>query len=146
MRRVILVLFSPIIITSIAGRGGAGRCQTFYFLLGDFFPVQQTASGIGHRLIKYCSEVPGTSSFFVFSGRQPKRTLNVRNNNKNNNVYYHIILTVTVLVLALLLLVERNSYILRSSVLGSSNRASLNYPEFRVCFARDSSVRVPQLN
>ena len=31
------------------GGGGAGRCQTFFFF---FFPVQQTTSGIGHR-VKY---------------------------------------------------------------------------------------------
>ena len=43
-----------ILITSSVGRGGGVRCQIFYF----FPPVQQTTSGICHRVIKT------TSSFF----------------------------------------------------------------------------------
>ena len=44
----------PFIFSERAARGGGGgggmRCQTFSFSV--FFPVQQTTSGIGHR-VKY---------------------------------------------------------------------------------------------
>ena len=52
-----------------SARGGAGvGCQPFFFL---FSPVQQTTSGIGHR-VKYF--------FFGLA----TNALNVRNNNNNN--------------------------------------------------------------
>ena len=49
MRRVFFILFYP--YEQHGGRGGGGGCaaRLFIFL---FFPVQQTASGIGHR-VKY---------------------------------------------------------------------------------------------
>ena len=55
-----------------ARRGGGGALPDFFFLL--FFPVQQTTSGIGHR-VKY---------LVVFFGLATN-ALNVRNNNNNNN-------------------------------------------------------------
>ena len=35
------------------GGGGGGRCQTFFFFF--FLAVQQTTSGIGHRVKKFSS-------------------------------------------------------------------------------------------
>ena len=55
---------------SSAGGGGGGLPEFFFFII-IFFSVQQTTSGIGHRV----------SSFFGLA----TNTLNVRNN-KNNNV------------------------------------------------------------
>ena len=45
-----LILFSPNEQRARGGGGGTGggRCQTFFYFL--FLPVQQTTSGIGHRV------------------------------------------------------------------------------------------------
>ena len=50
-----------------AGKGGGGAARLLFFL---FSPVQQTTSGIGHRVKK----------FFGLA----TNALNVRNNNNNN--------------------------------------------------------------
>ena len=67
MRRVIFYFFiSP---NEQHGGGEGGALPDFFF----FFPVQQTTSGIGHR-VKY---------LVVFFGLATN-ALNVRNNNNNN--------------------------------------------------------------
>ena len=50
MRLVILIYF---LRTSSVGGGGGGRCAAKLFLFCSLFPVQQTTSGIGHRVKKF---------------------------------------------------------------------------------------------
>ena len=57
-----------------------GMLPDFFFC--SLFPVQQTTSGIGHR-VKY------SGSFFGLA----TNTLNVRNNNNNLNAYLLLIVT-----------------------------------------------------
>ena len=45
MRRVILFIFSE---RAVGGVGGGGMLPDFFFC--SLFPVQQTTSGIGHRV------------------------------------------------------------------------------------------------
>ena len=72
MRHVIFILFSP---NEQRGGGRGVRCQTFP--LCSPFSVQQTTSGIGHRV----------KLFFGLANN----TLNVRNNyNKNHNLVIHM--------------------------------------------------------
>ena len=70
MRRMMFILFSP--NEQRGGWGGRGGGATRLFSSSLFFPVQQTTSGIGHRVI-------------FFSGLATN-TLNVRNNNNNYTI------------------------------------------------------------